>query len=240
MLIGMRALRQGEEAGMHPSRSAQRKAHETLDLIPPDRSFRRGEEAHQAFGRQTEIVDAEFEIVRAARRANKPVVNDNLSCRRVPAVSVPMASRLPRPADTVAGLERNLKLLPERGFVGLAVFLCVSIFLAVYFYWPANRPTAYARSNGLVITHIHQSPVDANGFRIIELTGVVENRSSTARPVPAVIAELRSDSGAVNKAAVSLGDKALAAGKTATFFLRIPYPGGKHPQVAVSFAPKGV
>ena len=223
---------------MRSNRSARPETGTGYDVIPPDRVS--GETfSRPSFGRRREIADAEFEVIAEARPASPPGFNDNNRVRLVP-IARPVVALPQQTGRIVAGIEGGLRTIPAKGFAGLAVFFCMIAFLAVYFYWPANRPTVMASAGGLVITEVSQSPVDANGFRVVELSGVVQNRSGKPQSIPAVIAELSADNGAVSKAAVSLGDQALGAGKSAHFFMRIPYPGGKQPKVRVSFAPRGV
>ncbi len=110
--------------------------------------------------------------------------------------------------------------LPQYGLAGLAATFLLTLGIAAYF----NLGAFAAAEGGLIITDIHQSPIDSNGLRVMELSGIVENRSHEALPLPALIAQMKSETGAVNQSAVSLGDGLLAAGETARFKLRIPSP----------------
>jgi hypothetical protein len=233
------------EAGMTSFRSAQKKALNGFDLIPPDRQARPTTGVHAASRRVLEVSDADYEIVTEPRRAT-PVINDNrmpVKAGRVELVPAYGAGQsgviLARRA--VEGAEGGLRLLPLKGFMGLAAFLSVTIFLAFHFYGPGGSAAQLGSgSGGLAITAVQQSPIDSNGLRIIVLTGSVENHSSRAMALPPVVAQLTSANGVVSRSAISLGDAPLAAGQSTDFSLRIPYPGGKSPKVSVSFASKGV
>lgn len=221
---------------MDPFRSKARKTKMNYDVIPPERALRRTDRKH--FGpAATGVEDAEFEVLRPGPRPQRhPVFNDN----RKPASPKRHAANRNFGLDTAGGTlkssVRALARIPRRGLAGLAAFLLVTVGLAVYF-----GPGAFAGgTGGLVITDIRQSPIDSNGLRIVELTGNVENHSRHTMALPALVAEMKSDTGTINQSAISLGDRLLAAGETARFTVRLPSPGGKRQEVSVSFAAKGV
>jgi hypothetical protein len=226
--------------------SSRKKTEGQCDFIPPEREGMRGAQARAAMRRDADISDADFEIVRDLRLRPLPVFNDN----RVRPLPIPVPAKTSRPAGSrftgqvVNGAETGLRLLPGKGFAGLAAFVSISIFLAIYFHGYQARSIPLVETpasiRGLAITGVQQSPSDSNGLRVMEISGAVENRSAQALALPALVAELRSDSGSTSKAAISLGEKPLMAGQSARFSVRIPYPGGKHPKVTLTFARKGV
>ena len=205
------------------------------DVIPPERSVQR---AGRSAAAKRDIEDAEFEVVSASpkgrahatfndnsrntyQRRAQTHARENFGLGAAPVKSEP-AARASR--------------LPQYGLAGLGLAFLLTLGIAATF----NLGAFAAADTGLVITDIHQSPIDSNGLRVMELSGNVENRSREAQPLPALIARMKSDTGAVNQSAISLGDGLLAAGETARFTLRIPSPGGKRQEVSISFAPKGV
>ncbi len=205
------------------------------DVIPPERSLQRT-------GRKTavpsDIDDAEFEVVSANPKARAHATfNDNSRdtyqrrARTGPRENFGFGA-VPLSSEAVARASR----LPQYGLAGLAAAFLLTLGVAAVF----NVGAFAAADGGLVITDVRQSPLDSNGLRVMELSGNVENRSREAQPLPALIAQMKSDTGAINQSAISLGDGLLAAGETARFTLRIPSPGGKRQEVSISFAPKGV
>lgn len=205
------------------------------DVIPPERSLQRT-------GRKTavpsDIEDAEFEVVSANPKARAHATfNDNSRdtyqrrARTGPRENFGFGAA-PLKSEAVARASR----LPQYGLAGLAAAFLLTLGVAAVF----NVGAFAAADGGLVITDVRQSPLDSNGLRVMELSGNVENRSREAQPLPALIAQMKSDTGAINQSAISLGDGLLAAGETARFTLRIPSPGGKRQEVSISFAPKGV
>lgn len=206
------------------------------DVIPPERSLQR---VRQKAAAGRDIEDAEFEVVSSAPRARAHATfNDNsrsTTQRRAQASgreSFGLGSTSSVNSDAATSASR----LPHYGLALLGAAFLLTLSIAAYF----NLGAFAARDGGLVITEVHQSPVDSNGLRIMVLSGNVENRSREALPLPALIARMKSDTGAINQSAISLGDGLLAAGETARFTLRIPSPGGKRQEVSISFAPKGV
>ncbi|MCD2178388.1 hypothetical protein [Rhizobium sp. C1] len=213
-------------------------ARQTYDLIPPERSLQKA--THRPGGRRArDIEDAEFEVVSAAPRTRAHATfNDNRTGgdrQRTQTASrghFGTGTAAQQKSDPSSSPSR----LPQYGLAGLAATFLLTLGIAAYF----NLGAFAAAEGGLIITDIHQSPIDSNGLRVMELSGIVENRSHEALPLPALIAQMKSETGAVNQSAVSLGDGLLAAGETARFKLRIPSPGGKRQEVSISFAPKGV
>lgn len=221
-------------------RSNARRPKMSYDVIPPERALMRTERtrlAHPA----VDVEDAEFEIVRpAAKGPPKATFNDNRKSAFVRPTTPPRAHfGLSDAGSAVKASGQMLGKVPRRGLAGLVAVVAVTLALAIHF-----GPSAFAGRGGeadaLAITDLHQSPIDSNGLRVMEVTGSVVNTSGKAMPLPAVVARMTSETGAVNQSAISLGDGLLGAGKSARFMIRIPSPGGKRQEVSIAFAPKGV
>lgn len=205
------------------------------DVIPPERSLQRT-------GRKTvalrDVEDAEFEVVSPSPKARAHATfNDNSRNTHQRRAQTTARENFglgvtPDKSEPVARASR----LPQYGLAGLGLAFLLTLGIAATF----NLGAFAAADGGLVITGVRQSPIDSNGLRVMELSGAVENRSREAKPLPALIAQMKSDTGAINQSAISLGDGLLPAGETARFKLRIPSPGGKRQEVSISFAPKGV
>lgn len=205
------------------------------DVIPPERSLQRTGRRAAAM---RDVEDAEFEEVSASPKARAHATfNDNSRNSNSRPAQTSARENFGLGA-TSAKVEETGKTsrLPQYGLAGLAAAFLLTFGIAAVF----NLGAFAAADGGLVITGLRQSPIDSNGLRVMELSGNVENRSREAQPLPALIAQMKSDTGAINQSAISLGDGLLAAGETARFTLRIPSPGGKRQEVSISFAPKGV
>ncbi|HWU61912.1 MAG TPA: hypothetical protein VN112_07800 [Ensifer sp.] len=210
-------------------------ARAAYDVIPPERSLQRTGRKAAAL---RDAEDAEFEVVSASPKARAhSTFNDNSRTTYQRRVQTSARENFglgaaPVKPETVIRTSR----LPQYGLAGLGAAFLLTLGIAAFF----NLGAFAAADGGLTITDVQQSPVDSNGLRVIELSGNVVNRSPDAQPLPALIARMKSDTGAINQSAISLGDGLLASGGTARFTLRIPSPGGKRQEVSISFAPKGV
>jgi hypothetical protein len=226
---------------MAPFHSDSSSARAAYDVIPPEKSVQRAAQG-VSLRRKRDVEDAEFEVVTSSPKVRShETINDN--SRRPDAVrqtrSPQSQPRAHFGTSAAAAGSRPAPVnsrLPQYGLLALGCVFLLTLGIAAVF----NLGAFSARDGGLVITGVTQSPVDSNGLRVMELTGNVENRSGEPQPLPALIAQMKSDNGAVNRSAISLGDGLLAAGETARFTMRIPSPGGKHQEVSISFAPKGV
>lgn len=205
------------------------------DVIPPERSLQRTGRRAAAM---RDVEDAQFEEVSASPKARAHATfNDNSRSTSQRRAQTTARENFGLGAASVkAQPVGKTSRLPQYGLAGLGMAFLLTFGIAAFF----NIGAFAAADGGLVITDIHQSPIDSNGLRVMELSGNVENRSRQAQPLPALIAQMKSDTGAINQSAISLGDGLLPAGETARFTLRIPSPGGKRQEVSISFAPKGV
>lgn len=211
------------------------RARVTYDVIPPERSLHR---MRGKVAQKHEIEDAEFEVVAPQPRDRRhETINDNARTTFKPRTQSSPRERFGlAAASSTAEAPVSGSRLPHFGLAGLAVAFLLTLGIAAFF----NIGAFATADGGLVITEIRQSPIDSNGLRVMELSGIVENRSPRAQPLPALVAQMKSDNGTINQSAISLGDGLLASGATARFTLRIPTPGGKRQEVSISFAPKGV
>lgn len=215
-------------------RFAQHRQKAQPDVIAPEKRFRQSA-AWPSAGRGAQVSDAEFEVVSPGPRARRyPVFNDNSEPKTErPAAGPVPGGESPRTHFGTRSEPPQGRLWPKLVAAALVILACGVIFAGL-------RLLSENAASGLVIADIHQSPVDSNGLRIVELSGSVENHGDGPVSLPPLIAELKSETGSVSRSAVSLGDRQLAAGATARFLIRMSSPGGKRPQVSVSFAAKGV
>ena len=215
-------------------RFAQNRQKANADVIAPERRFRQSA-AWPSAARGEQVSDAEFEVVAPGPSARRyPVFNDNSETKSERPQVKPVAGRESPRAHFGTRAE------PPQGRLWLKLVAGALVVIACGVIFASLRLLSESASSGLVIADIHQSPVDSNGLRVVELTGAVENHGDGPLSLPPLIAEVKSETGAISRSAVSLGDRELAAGATARFLIRMSSPGGKHPQVSVSFAAKGV
>ncbi|MGL3607354.1 hypothetical protein ACSV9I_12630 [Rhizobium sp. G187] len=204
-----------------------------LDLLPPDRARRRIERTlHQPSNR--DVVDADFVVIRdppRARGAGGPDANPvaqakDHAIRRLMSV-------------VVERFEQRLQTLSERGFATLVAscFVLVFLFVAVQALRFAEHPEIAARP--LDFTHVNLTPQDRNGMRVLLVNAIVQNRSSRSLTVPLVRADLLVDGQIVASTYIEPASEVLEAGRSRGLSARVQHPGGKTPELRLSFEESG-
>ncbi|APG85629.1 hypothetical protein [Sinorhizobium americanum] len=204
-----------------------------IDLLPPERVPRAGIPPV----RTRDYVDVEFETVAPGpRRGPYPVFNDN---RRSAARPVP------RPTTTIrsgvgtrflAIAEAKLRAMPARRFAALAAGLGVTAFLLV----AGLGGNKEADARPLAIEAVTTSLDYIGGMRVLSVYGAIGNRSDLEQRLPPVVVEIMSNGRPVTATRLMHEGAAIAPGESRRFVTRLPYTGGKMPDVAVSFAENSV
>lgn len=186
-----------------------------------------------------DIADAEFVVLARGHRAGarvRPSFNDNRPAHRV---AQRLTDRLSAGfGNLVQRGERVLGDLPDSIFSALTAM----IFLAVFFL--AGGIAAVARMNdapratGLALTHVVSLPREANGLRLLAVTGIVENRGSVDLAPGRLHADLMLDGRLIGRTELTLATGTIPAGESRGFSTKLPHPGGKAPEVRLSFAPE--
>ncbi len=203
------------------------------DLLPPEQ--RRAERSVQ----RPEVVDADFVVIRDASlrpRGSGMPQNDNnrLSARkrssavlgvvREVAVSVAMAA------------ERALRKVPARRFPVIVAAASISVFaLAGGFAAIAGASAPPAAPAALALTHVNLTPQDANGMRVLLLTAIIENRTGATRTLSPIRADLVSGGRLLTRTMIAPPAADLEPGHSRGISMRLPHPGGKMPEVRLSF-----
>ena len=199
-----------------------------IDLLPPDPVPRSARTA-----RNVDYIDVEFEAVTPGpRRSPYPVFNDN---RRSAARS------MPRPTTTIGSgaaarllaiAEARLRAMPARRFAGLAAGLGLAAFLLMAGFGGHDEADAHPLAIEGVTTSLDYS----GGMRVLSVYGAIDNRSDLEQRLPAVVVEVLSNGRPVTATRVMPEGVAIAPGESRRFVTRLPYAGGKKPDVTVSFA----
>lgn len=184
-----------------------------------------------------DVIDASYVVVTdTASRASEP---------RRPAPSAPRGDFARRRAGPAAAKPNLLKrandrlsLFSARAFGGLVAVSTVSIFsLGLFLSWWSDgtaQPVA-----PLDITHATLTPQDANGMTVLAINAIIENRSGEMRDLPPVRAELIQEDGLLASILIEPPAPAIEGGESRGFTARLPHPGGKIPQLRLSFADRG-
>ncbi|MGG6894183.1 MULTISPECIES: hypothetical protein [Rhizobium] len=217
-------------------RHRQQQAGLVYDLIPPERGSGAGQ-PHR-FVPKPDIVDAEFVTVSGARGRAASGVNmrygGRAASRSQPATRRNAFSRI---LSVLRGVEQVLQQASRRSFVALIVSLAILIFgLSGGFSGLSGAPVATA-AEPLQFSHVTLTPRDENGLRVLRLNGIIENVSGATLSVPQVRANLFAGDQLVRSIVVDTPIDRLGPHESRGFSTRLQHPGGKTPDVRLSFMP---
>lgn len=217
-------------------RSSRRHATLDLDLLIPEAPLR--QTGRKRAGGDT--IDAEFVTIKET--PFRDYGNDNR--RRAFQQPRPKAvSALGAIRSLIDRVDRKLSSLSVDGYSAIVAAAVVGVFFisggfTILFH--QNMATA-APVDPLAITHISISPQDAGGMGVLVINGVIENKSAEPQMVPAIRADLFAAKG--EKVASMLIEPPVVemkAGRQYGFSARLRHPGGKTPDIKLSFAGAGV
>jgi hypothetical protein len=201
-----------------------------LDLLPPDRARRRIE-PQQRMGRP-DVVDAQFVTLRETPR---PSPRPSVTASVAPAPSA--VSALLRTG--IEHVEARLQRLSDVAFSLLVAIAFVSIFsLAgqLVFGGPEHPEIA---AKPIDFTHVNLTPQDRNGMRVLLLNAIVENRTDREITLPRVRADLLIDGQVIASTYIEPPVTSIEGGESRGIVTRLQHPGGKIPEVRLSFEEAG-
>jgi hypothetical protein len=209
------------------------------DLLPPE--VQAGPRPPSRFERKPDVSDAEFVTVIPARSkaSSTTIFNDNRRYQR------PVHNATASPVATIARVcidagERWLQRGSRRTFALLVAAMFVLVFGLVGGFAglsPAPAASVPATAAPLVFSHVTLTPRDANGMRMLVVSGIIENRTNSPVPVPEIKADLVSDNRLLSSITIMPPTGRLDVGGSRGFSARLQHPGGKMPEVRLSFLP---
>ncbi|MBT9370804.1 hypothetical protein [Rhizobium sp. CSW-27] len=212
------------------------------DILPPQN---RPSPRPAAPRRAADVVDATFETLgEAAPRSTcgarpRPVGNDNLHRafrRRAPLLGEP-ASRLARVTER---LEALLMRMSADFFSAVVAFVFVVVFALCGGFSLISGESADAHEGaGLDITHVTLTPGFSGQQPVLTVSGVVENRAARPLQVLPIRADLTEGDRVVSSALIAAPVAVMDGGHSRGFSLTLPHPGGKSPQLRLSFEGQG-
>lgn len=221
---------------MSAFRNHRRTAEATIDLLPPERPAR-GARPSTRRASVTDVLDAQFITIAKTDRATvaRSWCNDNHDARqarpirRRESLFSTVVSRL------VTGIEGALGRLSDRHFAVLvaAVFGCV---FAVAGLLATPEQALPVRVAALDITHVTLTPQDANGMRVLLVNAIIENHGPEQKRIPRVRADLISGGQVVASTFIDGPAGSIDAGESRGLAARLRHPGGKLPELRLSFA----
>ncbi|MBB4185883.1 hypothetical protein [Sinorhizobium terangae] len=196
-----------------------------VDLLPPEREAR----PSGATARMLDYVDAEFEtIATTARPSPYPVFNVNRKAA--------LARRGKPTRQVLTIVEARLRGMPARQFAGLVSGLGLGVFLLIAGLFSEGQ----ADTQPLSIGGVRASFDYAGGMQVLSVYGSIDNRSGTEQRLPLVVVDVRSNGHKVTATRLMPDGASIAPGESRHFAARLPYAGGKMPDVTVSFAENSV
>lgn len=188
----------------------------------------------------TDVIDAHFVTVptREAPRRGEATRGSNDNRR-------PFAAARPIPANRWAGLagdplrrtEGLLQGLSDRGFAAFVALVFVVTFAIAGLI--AGAPVEQANARPLDITHVSLTPRDDDGMRILQVNAIIENRSEARSPVPKLRADLIADGQIIASTYIAAPAAEIDAGHSRGITARLLHPGGKTPELRLSFEETG-
>lgn len=204
------------------------------DLLPPDRGTREG----VTTTRRTDYVDAEFETVSTTARRNPyPVFNDSRQQSRRPGPTLSVVfDEQPTVRRILSLAEARLRAMPARQFAVLVAGFALAAFAGII---------ALSTDDGVVreplaITDVTASLDYSGGMRVLSVYGSIDNSSSDLQRLPLIVVDVMSNGRKVTATRLMPEGAAIAPGESRRFVTKLPYAGGKMPEVKVSFAENGV
>ncbi|MDH7802375.1 hypothetical protein P3T31_002426 [Rhizobium sp. AN70] len=216
-------------------RSSRRQAAFDFDLLMPEAPARR---TARTVNPGSDVVDAEFVTIKE-NRARQPG-NDNRGAAR---------RQMEKPSVTVSALgyafigwvDRKLSRLSVDAYSALVAALAIFVFvcsggLSVVV---PEKPVVVA-ANPLAISHVTVTPQEAGGMDVLLINGIVENNGTALEEVPALRADLFVAKGQlVASMVIEPPVRQMQPGFSHGFSAKLRHPGGKTPEIKLSFVEAG-
>lgn len=216
-------------------RSSRRDTSPDYDLLMPEAPAAKQNRPRT----QREAVDADFTTIRDITQRgygndNRPAGYQQRKVRTVGAFDAVQSM--------IAWADRKLTSLSVDGYSAIVAAAVVGVFLLSggFTMVPQQKDVMAAAPEPLAITHISITPEDAGGMEVLLINGIVENASSDLQTVPMIRADLFVTKG--EKVASMLIEpqfNQIAPGQSQGFSARLRHPGGKLPEIKLSFAGMG-
>jgi len=217
-------------------RSSRRQAAFDFDLLMPETPTRR---TARTTGPDRDVVDAEFVTIKE-NRARQPG-NDNRGTtsqhKAKPPVTVGAVG-----LALIGWLDRRLSRLSADAYSALVAALAIFVFICsggLSVVVPEKTAVA-APVNPLAISHVTITPQEAGGMDILLINGIVENNGGDLEEVPAIRADLFAAKGQlVASMVIEPPVKQMQPGLSHGFSAKLRHPGGKTPEIKLSFVEAG-
>ena len=199
-----------------------------IDILPPEPAAKHVRPIHRAGG---SVTDANFVTLRSGAGA------DSRRSRHWAAVAIAF---IPSPSSVLQRVEQGLSRLSADMFSAAVALVFLLVFgLAGGFSLFVGQDHQSADTKTLDFTHVTLTPQDANGMQVLLVNGIIENRGMTNLPLPAIKAEFVRDGTLLSSALIAPPVVEILGRHSHGFSVRVPHPGGKTPELKLSFASEG-
>lgn len=206
--------------------NARRNEALAYDILTPEAARRAGHR-HRA----TAAVDAEFVTIREPA-AHQPG-NDNGGSGADARNAAPLSGF----ASFASQAEGRLSRLSVNRFSALVAALFIAVFtlaggLSGFF----AEESAPAPTAPLSFAYANLTPQEANGMQLLAVNGIVMNTSGKTVALPSIRADLMNGTTLVASVIIDPPVSEVKPGQSHGFATRIVHPGGKTPELRLSFA----
>ena len=216
-------------------RSSRRQAAFDFDLLMPETPVRRTARAANPIH---DVVDAEFVTIKE-NRSRQPGNDNRGAARRQRAKSPVTIGTLG--LAFIGWLDRRLSRLSADAYSALVAGLAIFVFVCsggLSVVVPEKQTAATA--NPLAISHVTVTPQEAGGMDILLISGIVENNGGNLEEVPALRADLFAAKGQlVASMVIEPPVREMQPGFSHGFSAKLRHPGGKTPEIKLSFVEAG-
>lgn len=225
---------------MNAFRSRRGPATPEIDLLPPARSRR---PQRSILGASADVIDAHFVSVPASTREapRRPDATRSSNDNRRFAASGHRTAGANRWANLAGGslrrTEKALQSFSDRGFAAFVALVFVVIFALAGLV--VGSPAEQASAGPLDITHVSLTPRDDDGMRILQVNAIIENRSAAKSQVPKLRADLIAGGQVIASTYIATPVAEIDPGHSRGITARLLHPGGKTPELRLSFEESG-
>lgn len=211
-----------------------------IDLLPPARPRR---PQRSVLSASADVIDAHFVSVPATSREmpRRPEAARGFNDNRRFSASDRRTAGTNRWANLAGGslrrTEKALQSFSDRGFAAFVALVFVVIFALAGLI--VGSPVEQASAAPLDITHVSLTPRDADGMRILQVNAIIENRSAAKSQVPKLRADLIAGGQVIASTYIAPPVEEIGAGHSRGITARLLHPGGKTPELKLSFEESG-
>lgn len=204
-----------------------------IDILPPEPAPRHARRGSPGGGG---AVDAEFiTLTRNATRARRSRTESDKGSQR------PSGSRRAPSQGTTASAMQHIEKVLSRLSADMFAAVVALVFLVVFgmaggFSLFMGTTPAADETRLLDFTHVTLTPQDANGMRVLLINGIVQNRGGDRLQLPPLRAELIRDGRILASTTIAPPVAVVEGRRSHGFSARVPHPGGKTPELQLSFA----